>query len=353
MTDFIIIGGGVAGLSAGAHLAPHGRVTLIEAETQLGHHASSRSAAMHIPSYGAGPVKAISEASTEAHLEAGVLTPRAVMLVGRPEDSAGFEAECAALRMTRIDGDEARRIVPLLSPEVTLTAITHDAWDIDTDALLQRYARSIRETGTIVTGKPVTAIEQDEGLWRVTAGETFAAPVVVNAAGPWADVVAGLAGIAPIGFVPLRRSMARIGVPGGYDARDWPMLIGAAGDWYAKPDAGALIVSPSEEDLLEPHDAWADDMVLAEGLAAFEEDMTAPVERMIANWAGLRTFAPDRLLVIGPEPDAPGFYWMAGQGGYGFQSAAAAGRLLAARVLGQTPDLDTQTADAFLPSRFR
>ncbi|WP_298495659.1 FAD-binding oxidoreductase [uncultured Maritimibacter sp.] len=354
MVDFIIIGGGVAGLSAGAHLASHGRVTLIEAEAQLGHHASSRSAAVHIPTYGAGPVKDISIASTEAHLAAGVLTPRPVMLVGTAEEAEGFARDAKDLRMTPISPDAARDMVPLLSADISHAALTRETWDIDTDAVLQAYARAIRADGQIVTGARVEAIARTATGWRVTAGGAdHDAPVLVNAAGPWADEIATLAGIAPVGLVALRRSMARIGVPGGHEARDWPMLIGASGDWYAKPDAGALIVSPSEEHPLPPQDAWADDMVLAEGLAAFEAHMNAPVERMIANWAGLRTFAPDRLLVIGPEPEAPDFHWMAGQGGYGFQTAPAAGRLLAARVLGQVPELDPATADALLPARFR
>jgi glycine/D-amino acid oxidase-like deaminating enzyme len=251
--------------------------------------------------------------------------------------------------MTPISPDAARDMVPLLSADISHAALTRETWDIDTDAVLQAYARAIRADGQIVTGARVEAIARTATGWRVTAGGAdHDAPVLVNAAGPWADEIATLAGIAPVGLVALRRSMARIGVPGGHEARDWPMLIGASGDWYAKPDAGALIVSPSEEHPLPPQDAWADDMVLAEGLAAFEAHMNAPVERMIANWAGLRTFAPDRLLVIGPEPEAPDFHWMAGQGGYGFQTAPAAGR-----VLGQVPELDPATADALLPARFR
>ncbi len=276
------------------------------------------------------------------------------MLVGTAEEAEGFARDAKDLRMTPISPDAARDMVPLLSADISHAALTRETWDIDTDAVLQAYARAIRADGQIVTGARVEAIARTATGWRVTAGGAdHDAPVLVNAAGPWADEIATLAGIAPVGLVALRRSMARIGVPGGHEARDWPMLIGASGDWYAKPDAGALIVSPSEEHPLPPQDAWADDMVLAEGLAAFEAHMNAPVERMIANWAGLRTFAPDRLLVIGPEPEAPDFHWMAGQGGYGFQTAPAAGRLLAARVLGQVPELDPATADALLPARFR
>ena len=178
------------------------------------------------------------------------------------------------------------------------------------------------------------------------------ADVIVNAGGAWADQLAVMAGIAPVGLRALRRSMARMPAPGGSDTRDWPMLTGPGETWYAKPDAGAWIVSPAEEDPVEPMDAWADDMVLAEGLARYEAYVTEPVTRVETNWAGLRTFAPDRALVIGPAPDVEGFFWMAGQGGYGFQTAPAAGGLLADLVLGRTSTLSQDVVQALSPSRF-
>ena len=147
--------------------------------------------------------------------------------------------------------------------------------------------------------------------------------------------------------------MARIAAPAGHDVTHWPMVFGAGEDWYAKPDAGALIVSPAEEHPSEPHDAFADDMVLAEGLARYEAHMTAPVTRMLANWAGLRTFSPDRQLVLGPSPQDAAFIWCAGQGGYGFQTAPAASQLLADLVAGTTPALDPATIAALDPARFR
>jgi glycine/D-amino acid oxidase-like deaminating enzyme len=161
-----------------------------------------------------------------------------------------------------------------------------------------------------------------------------------------------MAGVAPKGLTPLRRSMARIPAPGGHDVSGWPMIFGPGETWYAKPDAGALIVSPAEEHAAEPHDAWADDMVLAEGLARYEEMVAEPVTRLLANWAGLRTFAPDRVLVIGPDPAEPDFLWSAGQGGYGFQTAPAAAALLAALAEGHAPELDPATVAALSPGRF-
>ena len=146
--------------------------------------------------------------------------------------------------------------------------------------------------------------------------------------------------------------MARIPAPGGHDVSKWPMMFGPGEDWYAKPDAGALIVSPAEEDLMEPHDAWADDMVLAEGLARYEEMVTEPVTRLLASWAGLRTFAPDRVLVIGPDVREPGFFWLAGQGGYGFQTSAAASQLAADLIGGRAPELSAELVAALSPGRF-
>lgn len=170
--------------------------------------------------------------------------------------------------------------------------------------------------------------------------------------GAWDDQVAALAGVAPLGLTPLRRSMARIPAPGGLDVAGWPMIFGCGESWYAKPDAGALIVSPAEEDPAAPHDAWADDMVLAEGLARYEEMVTAPVTRMIANWAGLRTFAPDRVPVIGPDAAEPSFFWLAGQGGYGFQTSPAAAGLVADLLTGRAPAVGQALADRLSPRRF-
>ncbi|MGL4280673.1 MAG: NAD(P)/FAD-dependent oxidoreductase, partial [Albidovulum sp.] len=275
--DFLIVGGGIAGVSAAARLAPLGSVLMIEAEDHLAFHASGRSAAMYEPHYGPAAVVALSEASGEALRAADVLSPRGLLLLGGANDSEGFEAEEKSFGMERISVAEARAIVPILSETaVTRAAFAGDAWDIDTDRLVQSYARAARDQGAeIVMGAAATAIRRDEGIWTVTTrkGE-MRARTLVNAAGAWVDAVATMAGVRPLGFTPLRRSMARIPAPGGHDVSAWPMLFGAGEAWYAKPDAGALIVSPAEEDPAVPHDAWADDMVLAEGLARYEEMVT-------------------------------------------------------------------------------
>lgn len=176
--------------------------------------------------------------------------------------------------------------------------------------------------------------------------------VLVNAAGAWVDIIAELAGIAPLGFSPQRRSMARIPAPGGHDVSEWPMIFGPREDWYTKPDAGALIVFPGDEDPAVPHDAYADDMVLAEGLARYEANVTEPVTRLLRSWAGLRTFAPDRTLVLGPDAHDAGFIWCAGQGGYGVQSSPAASQLLADLISGAPSEVPANAVAALSPSRF-
>jgi glycine/D-amino acid oxidase-like deaminating enzyme len=358
MSDFIVIGGGIAGISAGARLAPHGRVTVLEGEAALGYHASGRSAALFEASYGLPPVIALNEASRDHHMTAhgGVLSPRGLMLVAGPDQQSEFEADLAGMAMPEITVDDAIARVPILRRDRLARAAAHnDAWDIDTDRLIQDFAREIRALGgEILTGLEVEGVRRSDGKWRVIAGgRGFAAPILVNAAGAWADRIAAMAGVAPIGLTPLRRSMARLPAPGGHDVSGWPMILGVGESWYAKPDAGKLLVSPAEEDPVEPHDAWADDMVIAEGLARYEAIVTEPVTRVDVTWAGLRTFSRDRCLVIGPEPTASGFFWCAGQGGYGIQTAPAASACLAAHVTGAAQAIDRKIVTALHPARFR
>jgi len=357
MSDIIVIGGGVAGVSVAACLAPHAQVTLLENEKSLAYHASGRSAAMFIRDYGNASVKALNAASADHHHHAdgGVLSRRGMMLVARADQSEAFRADAADLGLGEITLAEAASLWPILNPDtVEHAAYRPDAYDLDTDLLIQNYARRARAAGaTFVTGAPVTAITRSGQGWRVTAGgQDHTADIIVNAAGAWADEIARMAGAAPLGITPYRRSMARIAAPGGLDTSGWPFVDGVEESWYAKPDAGALIVSPSEEERVDPHDAWADDMVLAEGLARYEEMVIHPVTRMLANWAGLRSFAPDRTLVIGPDAHTPGFHWLAGQGGYGFQTAPAASQLTADLITGAAPSLDAATIAALNPARF-
>lgn len=356
MKDFLIIGGGIAGISAAARLAPQGSVVLLEAEASLAYHASGRSAALYEPRYGLAPVVELSMQSGDYFRSIpNLLTPRGLMILGMAGQEADFAHDIETMDLARITMDQAHSIVPILNPATVQDIGYGDhAWDIDTDLLLQGFARMARSHGAeIVTNARATEVAKISGGWRVTtATGAHEAAVLVNAAGAWADTVAQMAGIAPMGIQPLRRSMARIPAPGGHDLTHWPMIFGCGETWYCKPDAGALIVSPAEEDPMPPHDAFADDMVLAMGLARYEEMVTEPVTRMIANWAGLRSFAPDRVPVIGYDAHDPTFFWLAGQGGYGFQSSDGASRLAAALVTGESGGFSPQLIAALNPARF-
>lgn len=354
--DVAIIGGGIAGVSLAARLAPHASVLLLEGEDNLAHHASSRSAALYEPRYGAPAVVELSLASSDYfHGAAGILSPRGLLMVGGAASGQAFAEDSASMALDRISVAEARAMVPILNPEVVVeAAYAAHAWDIDTDLLIQGFAREARAAGArVLTKARVSAIARDGGLWTIeTAAGVFHCDTLVNAAGAWVDQVAGMAGIRPLGFTPYRRSMARIPAPGDLDVSRWPMIFGAGEAWYAKPDAGALIVSPAEEHLMEPHDAWADDMVLAEGLARYEGFVTEPVTRLLSSWAGLRTFSPDRTMVIGRDTREPSFFWLAGQGGQGFQTCPAASQLAADLIRGASIDLPEALVSALSPARF-
>lgn len=351
MSDFIVIGGGIAGISAAARLSAHATVTLIEAEDALGYHASGRSAALFEEHYGCPSVVALNRASAAFHQT--YLTPRGFLLLGRKGAEAAFDADLTELNSSEISVDEARTLVPILNDTVARAAYHSRAQDIDTDRMIQDFAKTLRANGgQIVSGTRVTGIERGKD-WTVRCGnDLFTAARLVNAAGAWADQVAEMAGIKPVGITPCRRSMARIPAPGGHDVRSWPIFFGVGETWYAKPDAGKLLVSPADEDPVDPHDAWADDMVIAEGLDRYAQHVTEEVTRVESTWAGLRSFAPDRTLVLGPDPADPDFFWSAGQGGYGFATAPAASQLVADLALEHSLALDPETVVALSPNRF-
>ncbi|MCF6444147.1 FAD-binding oxidoreductase [Nereida sp. MMG025] len=353
VTDCLIVGGGIAGVTAAAALAPHMDVTLLEAEANIGYHASGRSAAMFLRDYGNATVCDLNYASEAAHIEQGVLSPRSMVLLGRADDP--FDADCAALKMTEVSVSQASHLLPIIDTHVvTRAALTHASTALDTDLALQAALRSARGNGaTLRTQAPVISASHTGGRWTLaTAKGQFTSKILVNAAGAWADTLAQFCSISPIGLTPYRRSMAQLPAPRGYDIKDWPFTLAAGDRWYAKPIGGRWCVSPSEEDPTHPHDAYSDDMTLAEGLARYEDMVTAPVTRLEGSWAGLRTFAPDRALVIGPDANEPSFFWLAGQGGYGFQTSPAAANLLASHILGSPTDLANRTVAALHPNRF-
>ena len=356
MIDFLIIGGGIAGVSVAARVSRLGSTVLLETEDHLAYHASGRSAAMFEENYGQPSTVALNAASRSFHEATDVLSARGFLLVGSAGNEARFDADMADLKLSEIGVDDARGMIPVLdTSHVTRAAYHADAWDMDTHALLTAFSGEARRNGTqILTGSAAISINRIPTGWEVdTQRNVHFARYIINAAGAWVDEIAEMSGIAPIGFAPLRRSMARLPAPGGLNVANWPMMAGPGESWYAKPDAGALVVSPGDEDPVSgPHDAYADDMVLAEGLMRYEAHVEPPVERLLASWAGLRTFAPDRALVLGPDPTDDKFIWCAGQGGYGMQTAPAASELIADLLSGHVPVIDPACVTALSPARF-
>lgn len=333
-------------------------MTVLEAEDATGYHSSGRSAALFVADYGLPSTVALNLASYDYLCNSGdgYLTPRGLLLVAHATQHDRFLADVADLNLAPIPAAQAREMVPILSPKaVELAAYRDSAWDIDTDRLMQDLARAIRSHGgQVLTRAHVTAIRRGGRGWQVeTARGAHDARQLVNAAGAWADEIAQMAGLPPIGIMPYRRSMARLPAPGGQDVRTWPMVMGTGESWYAKPDAGKLLVSPAEEDAVAPQDVFTDDMALAEGLARYQDMVTEPVTRVETSWAGLRCFAPDWSLVLGPDPAQRDFIWCAGQGGYGFQTAPAAAQLLADLISGIPSALPPDVVASLTPERLR
>ncbi len=352
--DIIIIGGGIAGASLAAKASGFADVVLLEGEETPGYHSTGRSAAMYVVNYGSDVVRALNRASGPALEAAGVLSPRGVLIVADESERPLLDGYLAEPEVDHIGRDAALEMVPILRAEKLADAVLEtSARDIDVDLLFQGYLKTARGNGArIVTGARVTGLRRAGGWVVETPTGEFSAPLVVNAAGAWADDVAKMAGVRALGIQPYRRSVARLPAPGGRDVRNWPMLLNAPETWYAKPDAGKWLVSPAEEDPVEPMDAWADDMVLAEGIARYQEFVTEEVTRIEGSWAGLRSFAPDRTPVVGFDPAADGFFWLAGQGGYGVQTSPAMSDLAAALIDGRSPELSPWVVDGLSPARF-
>ena len=360
--DIIIIGGGIAGTSAAAMLARDARVVLIEAEPQLGYHSTGRSAAIFIRNYGNAVLRALNAASApvlqapDGISDRSLLSPRGELLIAGEDEIAAMEDYAkGATGLERLTPAEAVAMVPILRPEgIAGAVLERNAQDIDVDRMLQGYARLLRDRGgQTVTGAAVTGAARTNGIWQIsTATDQWSAPVVVNAAGAWADTVARMAGLAPIGLTPMRRSAVLLNAPDGHRIDDWPLFASASESWYAKPDAGRLLVSPADEDPVDPHDAWPDDMVIAEGLHRFEQAVTIPITRPTHTWAGLRSFTNDRTPAVGFDPGTTGFFWLAGQGGYGVQTAPALAVICAALCQGDQLPVSQAICDALSPARF-
>ena len=347
--DFIIIGGGIAAASVAYWLAPHGRVIVLERESQPGYHATGRSAAIFMESYGTAQVRALTMASRaflqappEGFSETALLSPRGALLVAAPGQEAllaeKWDTMHALIPSTQLlDRAATCALVPALRPEQVAGAVYEpDAADMDVDALLQGYLRGLRRAGgSLICDAEVTALEHTGGRWRVQAGgASYEAPVVLNAAGAWADEVAGMAGVQPIGLEPRRRSAFIFAPPAEFTTAHWPMAIGMSEDWYFKPEAGLLLGSSANADPTLPQDVQAEEMDVALGMYRIEEVTTFSIRRPTRTWAGLRSFVADGDLVGGFATEPNGFFWVAAQGGYGIQTSAAMGEACAALVRG-------------------
>jgi D-arginine dehydrogenase len=347
--DYLIIGAGIAGASIGYWLAPHAKVILLERESQPGYHSTGRSAALFMESYGPPQVRALTCASRDflerppaGFTDHPVLSPRGAMMVAGIDQQDLLEAQHAIVRSVsgdarRLDAASACELVPALRRDRVSGAVYEPgAADIDVHALHQGYLRGVRAAGgAIRCGVEVSTMEYVNGVWRVSAGaDVYEAPVVVNAAGAWCDVIAAMAGAAPIGLIPMRRSAFTFAPPAGVDVSRWPMFIGIDESYYVKPDAGLLLGSPANADPVAPHDVQAEELDIALAIDRIESMTTLTIRRPRHVWAGLRSFVADGSLVGGFDPQAPGFFWVAGQGGYGIQSSPAAGELYAALLRG-------------------
>lgn len=347
--DCIVIGAGIAGAAAGFFLAPHLKVLLVEQEAQPGFHSTGRSAALFMESYGTPQVRALTLASRaffesppEGFSEHPVLSARGALTVASSGQEAPLHERWAVLqplspRNRMLAAAEACALTPVLRREKVIGAVYEpDASDMDVHAIHQGFLRGIRRAGgAMLTDAPVSALRHEGGVWQVRAGEQrLEAPLVVNAAGAWADVVGALAGARRIGLEPRRRSAFIFAPPEDTASAAWPMTGGAAEDWYFKPDAGMLLGSPANADPVPPHDVQAEELDIAIAIDRIERMTTLAIRRPTRTWAGLRSFVADGGLVGGADPELPGFFWSAAQGGYGIQTSPAMGQSVAALVRG-------------------
>lgn len=347
--DWLIVGGGIAGASIGHFLAPHGRLALLERESQPGYHSTGRSAALWWAGYGTAQVRALTAATRPflvsppaGFADTALVTPREVMIVAAAARLDALQAMHDEIRDTApamrwIDGARACARVPVLRPQAAAAALLEpEAFDIDVHALHQGFLRSLRRQGaSVVTNAEVLGIERDRGGWLVrTPRGRWRAGVLVNAAGAWCDEIARLAGVPPLGLSPRRRSAFTFAAPAGLDTREWPMLLDVDEAFYIRPDAGALLGSPANADPVPPHDVQPEELDIAIAIDRIQTATTLTIRRPIRTWAGLRSFVADGDLVGGFAPQAPGFFWVAAQGGYGIQTSAAMGEACAALVRG-------------------
>ncbi|MGI9417102.1 MAG: NAD(P)/FAD-dependent oxidoreductase [Geminicoccaceae bacterium] len=359
VADVVIVGAGIAGASLAYELAADRRVVLLEREDRAGYHSTGRSAAMLIASYGTDAVRGLTKASRafferppEGFSDTPLLSPRGYLHIAREDQLARLDALEEEIRphvpsLRRLSGAEVVEAAPLIDPAYPAAGLLEpDAMAIDDASLHQGYLRGFaRRGGKLVTDADVMKVNPGAGgAWRVeTRAGRFEADMLVNAAGAWADALAGLAGVAPIGLAPKRRTAVLLDPPeaGGMPA-GMPMVTDIDDAFYVKPEGNALMLSPADETPSPPTDAQPEELDVAIAVDRFETLTGKPVRTIRQRWAGLRTFVPDRSPVIGMDPEASGFFWLAGQGGFGIMTAPGAARLAAALVEERTLDDEFQ-----------
>jgi D-arginine dehydrogenase len=366
--DVAIIGAGIAGASIASEIGEHRSVLLLEAEDHPGYHSTGRSAAFWTETYGGPRVQPLTSAS-RAFLDnppadfspSGFLRPRGAVNIARKEqqglaDQFLDDFADSTLTMDRWSWDQARSLVPDLKPIWNHIVHEPDCCDIDVAALHAAYLRDAkRKSVDLKCRAPVTQIGKNDRGWDIVVGdEHYQANVLVNAAGAWADAIAVLGGVTPIGIQPLIRNMVQIETDPP-SSPDMPLVVGLDGSFYFKPESGGSYwVSPHDEIPSDPGDVAADELSVATAIDRFEKVLDVRVKRVSRKWAGLRSFAPDRLPVIGFDSVDSDFFWFAGQGGFGIQTAPAAAKLARSVLLGQPQDEDLHAIDASLyaASRF-
>jgi D-arginine dehydrogenase len=361
--DVLVVGGGIAGLSVAARMARHAQVTVLEGESAPGYHSSGRSVAFAHYGLGETVVRTLTALSMTELAAHGALHP--ALHIAAADQLAALDALDEVHRQfgcdyERVGPATARALMPALRADACAAALVdHGSLKLDTDAMLQAHAEALKTAGgAVVTGARVSAIMREGDGWRVeTAAGDFAAPVLVNAAGAWADEVARMAGVAPIGIEPRRRTVISFAAPEGEDVRGWPFTKTAGEGFYLLPEGQSqLLASSMDQTPCQPCDAAPEELDIAIAADRVEQATTLPIRRISHSWAGLRSFARDEVPVIGHAAGAPGFVWCAGQGGAGFQTAPALSRIAAAAALGLPFPEDCAEAGlnfaAFSPARF-
>lgn len=352
--DFLVVGGGIAGASAAAALAPHGRTVLIEQETSCGYHATGRSAAVFAESYGNAAVRLLTVASgpffrapPAGFAEASLVRDRGALLIATEEQTGRLATSFAEMRElapnVRLEtGAFARERVSILSSNVCACIYDPDAADVDVDLLINGFLRELRKAGgRVMTECGLRTGEWRRGRWNVETNScAIDATVIINAAGAWADGVAGACGVQSVGLTALRRTAILVDAPTSVAIAGWPLVLDCDERFYFKPDAGKLLVSPADETPSAPCDAAAEEEDVALAVWRFEEMTTHSIQHVRRRWAGLRTFAATKAPVIGRDDGRQSFFWLAGQGGYGVQTAPAAAALVRTLLVGGGPGRD-------------